>query len=344
MAGNDLDPAIEALAGELAPRLTAALLRRCREELREVGEEAMFPDEAEQVAEPEEPVVGGSDGPADHPGPHPLAEHARREAIGHYVYGVVRAEVPLPRDLVGADPTAPVELIEEAGLAALVSEVPLAEFDEGSLRENLNDVAWLEEKARAHEHVLDVALAGSAVVPLRLCTVFTTEEQVRGMLARERAVLFDALGRLDGRAEWGVKAYADRGAVESEALARVDRPDGADDEVTAGTAYMNRRRREARAREQVEEIADEWARAIHGGLAAIAVEALLNPLQRPELSGRDGEMFLNGVYLIDDVEAAAFRAAVATLAEDFDRRGVALDLTGPWPAYNFVKSSIEAAR
>jgi hypothetical protein len=107
---------------------------------------------------------------------------------------------------------------------------------------------------------------------------------------------------------------------------------------------MNRRRREAQARDTAEEIADEWARKIHDQLTAVAAEALLNPLQRPELSGHPGEMLLNGVYLIADEEASEFRSVARELAERFDRRGVEVLLTGPWPAYNFVKSSIEAAR
>jgi hypothetical protein len=366
VAAGDLDAAIQALATQLAPalvdevregvvaearsdlsrRLTDELLRRCGEELIRGGE-----PRRPLGAAPRREAATAEPGPPPDPRPaeasplasHPLAEHARREATGQYVYGVAPAGVALAPDLVGVEPTARVERIEEGGLVALVSEVPLAEFDEASLRENLNDVAWLEEKARAHEQVLEAALDGSAVVPLRLCTVFKGENQVREMLTREHRVLLDALERLDGRAEWGVKAYADRGAVEREARSRFG---GTDDEVevSEGTAYMNRRRREARAREEVEEIADEWARAIHARLAAVASEALLNPLQRPELSGREGEMILNGVYLIADAEAPAFRAAVAALTEEFDRRGVEVDLTGPWPAYNFVKSSIEAAR
>jgi len=371
VGAGDLDAAIEALAAELAPglvaeiregavtgardelsrRLTDALLRRCGEELLHGGERrwpvgGAPPREADPAApgrgavppapaEPAEPVVSAP--------PHPLVEHARREAVGHYVYGVIASHAPLPADLVGVEPSAGVERIEENGLAALVSEVPLAEFDESVLRENLNDVAWLEEKARAHEQVLEAALAAGAVVPLRLCTVFVGADQVRAMLARERGVLIDALERLDGRAEWGVKAYADRGAVEREAIARAGEAE-AEADVSAGTAYMNRRRAEVRARAEVEEIADDWGRRIHGRLAAIASEALLNPLQRPELSGHDGEMFLNGVYLLADAEAPAFRAAVGALADEFDRRGVEIELTGPWPAYNFVKSSIEAAR
>jgi hypothetical protein len=356
--GSDLDAAIAAVAAALAPRLvaeareeaiaevraelagrlTAELMRRCEAEL---GIEP--PGEPKQSAPaPEKP---DPEPDAVHPPiSHPLAENARRDAIGHYVYGVVRSGVPLPRDLVGVDPAAPVRLLESRGLAALISEVPLAEFDEESLRRNLNDVAWLEEKARAHERVLEGALGATAVVPLRLCTVFTAEEQVIEMLGREDGVLLDALERLTGRAEWGVKAFVGREAIEREVLRRAAQADEEEDEVSAGTAYMNRRRREARAREEAEEIADEWAREIHGALAAVAGEALLNPLQRPELSGHPGEMLLNGVYLIADEEVADFRSVARVLAERFDRRGVEIVVTGPWPAYNFVKSSIEAAR
>jgi hypothetical protein len=364
VAAGELDAAIEALAAEVAPRLVAEvregaiaavrddlsrrltdeLLRRCGEELLRGGERGRPVGHAPRREAA--PAARAADvAPAPHPpAPHPLAEHARGTASAHYVYGVVPAGVPLPADLAGVEPTAPVERIEEGGLAALVSEVPLAEFDEDSLRANLNDVGWLEEKARAHEAVLEAALGRTAVVPLRLCTVFAGEPQVRAMLVREHEVLVDALERLDGRAEWGVKAYADRGAIEREALKEVAGEADEVAEMSAGTAYMNRRRAEARAREEVEEVADGWARAIHARLAAIAGEALLNPLQRPELSGRDGEMILNGVYLVADAEASAFRHAVAALADEFDRRGVEIDLTGPWPAYNFVKSSIEAAR
>jgi hypothetical protein len=348
VAAGDLDAAIAGLAGELAPRLIADARQEAVAEVRaeltaRLSRELLRRCEAE-LAGAEDRVEEGSAEPP--PAPHPLAEHARREATGHYVYGVVAAAAPAVPDLVGVEPSAPVARIENGDLAALVSEVPLAEFDEESLRENLNDVGWLEEKARAHEQVLEATLAAGPVVPLRLCTVFTGADQVRAMLDREHRVLADALARLDGKAEWGVKAFADRDAAEREALRRTD--DGsagaAAGALSAGTAYMNRRRREARAREEVEEIADEWARAIHRRLAGIAAEALLNPLQRPELSGHDGDMILNGVYLIADAEVPAFRAAVEALAEEFDRRGVEVQLTGPWPAYNFVKSSIEAAR
>ena len=78
--------------------------------------------------------------------------------------------------------------------------------------------------------------------------------------------------------------------------------------------------------------------------SAHASEALLNPLQNPDVSGHVGEMLLNGVYLVEDREADEFRHAVDELADEYRERGADVQLTGPWPPYNFVKSSIEAAR
>lgn len=357
MADPELERAIESLAAELAPalieraradaadearlvltrRLAEAFVRHCEAEL--VGPRKAT-TEPEPEPQPEPQVVHE---PEPEPESHPLAERAREDAQGSYVYGVAAVGTELPAELGGVDPARPVHLVESHGLTAIVSAVSLTEFGEETLREKLNDVGWLEETARAHENVLEATLEETAVVPLRLCTVFTDDGQVREMLARERGVLLDALDRLAGKAEWGVKAFAAVAALEREVDARGG---GAEEDraVSAGTAYMNRKRREAHSREQVEEVADEWARLIHDRLSEVAAEALLNPLQRPEVSGHDGEMLLNGVYLLAAEKVSDFRDLLVELRDDLDRKGVEIVLTGPWPAYNFVKSSIEAAR
>jgi hypothetical protein len=284
----------------------------------------------------------------------PVAEPPRRQApepsrdegeLGYYVYGVVSVASggDLPADLVGVDPRSPATLVEGSGLAAIVSRVSLAEFGEEQLHDNLNDVAWLEDKARAHEEVLDAALSRMTVVPMRLCTIYRNEDQVQEMLGRERDLLVDALARLQGKTEWGVKVIAEPGALERVAAQGGSRPD---DEATLspGAAYMSEKRRQAQSLEEADRVAEDWAEAVHGRLAAKASEALLNPLQNPEVSGHIGEMLLNGVYLVDDREAEDFRDVVDQLAGEYLELGAAVELTGPWPPYNFVKSSIEAAR
>ena len=353
MGEREPETAIDALAAEMAPALVAearaqatanvraVLVRRLSATLLRECEELLDRPVAERPRQ--RGAKARADGPEVVKAPHPLAERERESACGQYVYGVAAAGSQIPRDLAGVDPELPVRLVEDHQLAAIVSAVPLAEFGEEAIRENLNDVAWLEEKARSHEAVLEAALESTdALVPMRLCTVFAAEEQICEMLEQERAVLLDALDRLAGKAEWGVKAFTDPLAIDRELATRMSGEE--EGEVPAGIAYLNRKRREARAREEAEEVADEWARLIHSRLANAAAEALLNPLQRPEPSGHDGEMLLNGVYLVGDDQADRFRERVEQVSDDFDRKGVEVILTGPWPAYNFVKSSIEAAR
>ena len=353
MGEKELEIAIEAIAAEMAPallaearaeaaaqvrgalvgRLESALLRQCQAELR--GPEATAPARPEAEPAPRQPAGPHAD--------HPLAERERLSARGLYVYGVAAAGAALPPEVIGVDPELPVRLVAGEELAAIVSEVPLEEFGEATIREHLDDVAWLEEKARAHEAVLEAALGAiGALVPMRLCTVYIGERQVREMLAGEREVLLDALARLAGKTEWGVKAFVDTAALHREVVARTG--GGQNERVPAGIAYMNRKRRQARAHGEAEEVADHWARLIHDRLEDAAAEALLNPLQRPELSGNENEMLLNGVYLVADEETARFRDLVTVLQDDFEDQGVEIVLTGPWPAYNFVQSSIEAAR
>jgi hypothetical protein len=236
----------------------------------------------------------------------------------------------------------PVELIEHGELAAIASRVSLDEFGEDQLRERLNDVRWLEELARAHEAVLDEALARLTVVPMRLCTIYRGEEQVEEMLADEHEVFADALARLEGRAEWGVKLIAEPDALERAAAGEA----AGDDEsaLSPGAAYMQGRSREARTREELDRIAGEWAEEVHERLARLATEALVNPVQNPEVSGHVGDMLLNGVYLVPDDDVDELRAEAEALAREFEPRAASVELTGPWPAYNFVKGSIEAAR
>ncbi|MFF5992719.1 GvpL/GvpF family gas vesicle protein [Prauserella flavalba] len=227
---------------------------------------------------------------------------------------------------------APVYVVRDAGLAAVVSAVDLAEFGAEPLRRNLEDLDWLAVTARAHDAVVTtVGAAAQAAVPLRLATVCLGDDRVRDLLARRRPDLESALALLTGRTEWGVKAYAD-----PEALASVNPADtaGPSGKGGAGTAYLLRRKAQLSAREKAERNAAAHADRLHGELAALATAARRHPPQDPKLSGRKGWNVLNGAYLVDDAKADELAAAVDRLGAELE--GVRLELTGPWPAYSFA--------
>jgi hypothetical protein len=226
--------------------------------------------------------------------------------------------------------------MREGDVAAVVSRVPLEEFGEVRLREHLGDMAWVEATARAHEGVLEETRAQATVIPMRMCTVYRSEDGVREMLRREAITLRQALDHLDGRTEMGVKLFADPGHAQPEAAPEVEGSG-------AGSAYMERRRRERDRAELAAQRLEEAAAQIHERLLACAVDGRLTPPQRPEVSGHRGEMILNGVYLVADDALESFRREVAGLGAEFGPAGLELELTGPWPAYNFVPDTIGAA-
>jgi hypothetical protein len=239
----------------------------------------------------------------------------------------------VPPHLRGVDPSGPVEIVAGGELAAVVSRVPLPEFGDERLREHLEDLAWVEQVARAHEHVLEATMTTTTIVPLRLCTIYLSRERVETFLDEQAHELAGALAGLRGRTEWGVKVFApplERPAVPGEAA--------------GGGEYLQRKRGERAAREEAHRRAAQCAQDVHERVEREAVRACVNRPQHPEAHGRDTEMLLNGAYLVDDARRDAVREVVDELVDEYGPLGFSIELTGPWPPYNFVAPSASAIR
>ena len=256
-----------------------------------------------------------------------------------WAYCVVAADARLPADLVGVADSQPVRKVAQGNLAVLVSSVPAAEFGAEPLRENLNDLTWLERTARAHELVLERAFEGTTIVPLRMCTIYETEASAAEMLEREREALTNALAALADKQEWGVKLLVDTDRLSEVARARDDEAARLSAELEGrkgGEAYLLGRRVERRVREVADSLAVEVARDVHARIQDWATDAVTRPPQNPELSGHSGRMLLNGAYLVESSRAEGLRELVSELEERHAAIGARIEVTGPWPPYNFV--------
>lgn len=252
------------------------------------------------------------------------------EPSGVWVYAVTeRAGPALPGQLTGVG-GGPVRAVAAGMLAAIASDVPLAEFGESALRGNLENMAWLEATAREHHQVIDAVAQQGPVVPTRLATVYRDDAGVAAMLAGRDADVRAALRRTRARKEWGVKAYAAPPAAPGAAPA----PAAAEAAAGSGAAYLRRRREQLSAQENARSETMASVQTVHNTLSRLAAETRLHPPQAPQLTGSKAPMILNAAYLVDDKRADDFAAAVATLARQ--RPGVRLELTGPWPPYSFA--------
>jgi Gas vesicle synthesis protein GvpL/GvpF len=240
----------------------------------------------------------------------------------------------VPVELDGIEPGTRIQLVHEGEFAALVSSVPGDEYDDVRLREHLEDLDWVERTARRHEQVLDAVLGKVSIVPLRLCTLFRDLSGVRRLLSEHAEALRSSLDLVSGSAEWGVKVFAET-AVDAEPAP----PEPIAEErgsAGPGAAYLVHRRRERERSERSRELRAKGVAEIHRRVAAGAREAASNPPQRPELHGRNMAMLLNGVYLVADERRQELSETIAALRTEWEPRGLVIELTGPWPAYNFV--------
>lgn len=349
--GEDrLAQALSELAAERLPAILAQARQeaeaRVRAVLAEMLTERMLELAAEQVTRPPEAH--------DRPDPHtraprrdeapqglrrPAPPRPRQDAeptaeTGLYVLGISDAGPPIPAHappLLGR----PLQPVTDEELTAIVAQVPLSEFGEEQLRANLEDLAWLERVARAHETVLEYLCDAQAVVPARLCTIYRSEDRVRQMLRQERPALTNTLRRLQGCREWGVKVFRTGESAPE---------DPAAEQPASGTDYLRGRQREQDVRRHQREQLSVAVEAIHSELCEVAVDGVVNPPQRRELSGHEAEMVLNGAYLVERSREADFEALVNELSQHQIAAGLELQRTGPWPPYNFVSDPIGAGR
>ncbi|MGW4074029.1 GvpL/GvpF family gas vesicle protein [Streptomyces asiaticus] len=233
--------------------------------------------------------------------------------------------------------------VRHLGLAVLAGAVPAEDYAEGPLRERLEDMAWLEKMARAHQRVVDTAGAESCVLPVRLATICHGDEGLRRMLATGRERFTAALDRLEGRVEWGVKAYAAQPAAEEPPAGTAntgtanaaDAPSAPNDPgAMSGRDYLRRRKAQRQAAEQRWGDTEEGARLVHDTLGGLAEQSRLHPPQDPRLSGISDRNVLNAAYLVRREDSADFAERVGELAGRTP--ALRVELTGPWAPYSFT--------
>jgi hypothetical protein len=277
----------------------------------------------------------------------PYSADATGSAYYVYVYGLWAKdgqETSYELAPAGVDPHFPVYTLPCDHLEAIVSRVSVEQFNEDSLQARLADADWLAATLQAHQQVLEAACAGDsaarrAVLPMRFCTLYHSEDRVRQMVSQCADECLATLERLNDAQEWGVKAYCDLTLLSPQieaGSARMAELHAETRQKSAGAAYFAQKKLQDTLSEEMERFCDQCAQESHDRLSAIAREHLLRSPQSQEVTERNEEMILNGAYLVADGDLDAFRSVLDALGGEFADHGIAYELTGPWPAYSFV--------
>lgn len=216
----------------------------------------------------------------------------------------------------------PRALVLAPGIWVAVADVPVKEYSKPAIEQCLKDLDCVSMRAVAHEATIAGFFQRWPVIPLKLFTIFDTEERALVHLRRRLKHVRRLLRGLRHREEWGVRLTITPGERPTPPPAYI---------AGSGRDYLEakkiRRHRTSRASGIVHK---EASRAL-SSLAKIAERT-----RRQRAVGGGSQSVLQAAFLVPSRRANTWKARARTLGLQLAKRGCRIEITGPWPPYNFV--------
>jgi gas vesicle protein GvpL/GvpF len=232
-------------------------------------------------------------------------------------------------DLIGAD-----------DLAAVVSKVPIADYGQQSLEDNIADATWTAIRAMRHERVVEHFAKRASVIPLRFGTVYLRRDRIEAMLSDRRDEMLAIIERLGDREEWAVNIACDQARLLEAVLHLSPRLRQLGERAAAappGQAYLLGKQIEALRADEARAETRRVASEIREELSALSHGAVSLRVLKDEANDQGG-IVAKLAFLVARDGFDDFREAAENLARKYSGAGFQFEMTGPWPAYNFSTS------
>jgi Gas vesicle synthesis protein GvpL/GvpF len=270
-----------------------------------------------------------------------MSKQQQQDGQGFYVYCIAEtaAAQTIPAHALPSpiEENAGFEMIARGDLTAVTSPVSLSSYGEEGLAEHLSDPAWTAVRAMRHEQVVEHFAKRTSVVPLRFGTIYLERVNVEQMLSARAAEIKTVIERIRDREEWGVNVFCDRAKLIDAITVLSPRLRELSEEArnaSPGQAYLLKKKLEGlkteESRNELNRIIDE----IESKLAAEADRAKRLRVLKVEAT-ESGDLKAKFAFLVERSKFDRFRTEAEKLADKVHDAGIRLELTGPWPAYNF---------
>ncbi len=250
-----------------------------------------------------------------------------------YVYCLIAADRRpiLRRAARGLPGTGAIRLIDvDRGLWLVVADAPLDRYGAEAINAKLSDLDWVSRLAVDHEAVVEAFITtAKAVLPMKLFTLFSTDQRAKDHIANERRRIDAVLKRVARRVEWGVRVVLDRNkALAKSGVSKVAPP-------SSGISYLARKKGQRDAASELAERARLVVSGLYEDLARNAALARRRPAR--EVPVPDGPLLLDAAFLVTQARSVRFRTLAERHARALSRTGYRVTVTGPWPPYSFIQ-------
>jgi hypothetical protein len=222
-------------------------------------------------------------------------------------------------------------------VCAVVSEVAVEDFCGPAAEVRMQQLAWLGPRACRHEEVVEEVMRRSPVLPARFGTLFSSLERLAEFLDKHREAISQFLDQVTDQEEWSVRGLLDRRQAGQDLMsASLAAQKGQLAALPPGTRYFQEQRIRAGAEKALGRWLNETCRQVAGDLRKQASDFRECPVVPREPPESGIEVVLNWAFLLPKSATTAFRAQVNQLNANRETKGLAFELSGPWPPYRFV--------
>ena len=263
--------------------------------------------------------------------------------FAYYVYCIAEkataAQLPVDSLPAAIEEDAKLEWVTANTLAALASQVPRETYSEESLADHLTDATWTAIRAMRHETVVEYVAKRASVIPLRFGTIYLDRSGIEQMLSEKGRELEEIIEHLRGREEWGVNVYSDRAvllsSITSVSPVLRDLLERAQ-QASPGQSYLMQKKIDALKVDEARAVVNRIVDQVEEKLKTQSDEARRLRILKVETT-EHGELKAKFAFLVQRSGFEEFRDAAEQLARENQPAGIRLELTGPWPVYNFVQ-------
>ncbi len=238
---------------------------------------------------------------------------------GLYIYGIVRSQGEEQLGEIGmGDPPTKVSLISHADLAVAVSQTNTQIY--------IPDPKAILQHERVVQHLMEKFFT---VLPMRFGTVAGSRKEAIQFLEMSRASIFEALSRLTGRVEGGLKTFWNREAVIAEVQTKTG---NTPNNSLAGSKKAYEYQKAIEVGQLVQEIVENWREEL---LSQVKTQlgSLYEEIRINDPIGV--KMLLNCAFLLKRDRQEVFEKQLDELSEQYRGR-VNFKYVSPLPPYNFV--------
>lgn len=209
--------------------------------------------------------------------------------------------------------------------------VKIADF-QTQLKQAVKNPKTMETVLTEHQGFLDRLMTKTTVVPFQFGTILKDKQAAAAHLKSGYVKYQKLLTKFKNRQEWGVRVFADLQKLKSGLGQSSPR---SSQKLGSGTAYLLRKKQAEAAETAAQEKLAVFSAEILNQLKKFAVE--YKPTKSAQRFSDTSEPLISVfAFLVDKSKVRKFSQKLKNQQKKYQKFGLSLTSSGPWPAYNFV--------